>query len=286
MLLSKTSSEQHCAFWLPNRVVRCTRRPTREPPLELVTAGLLAFVAGIAFGIFGAGGSILLVPILVYVLDLPVKVSLGMALLILVLTGGIAALAHARSGNINWKVGFQWSALAIGGAYLGGRVAGLIPPLVLITMFAVVVVVASLSLLRRGGRDAIGERGHEMPFWKMGLVGLVLGFFTGLIGVGGGFLLVPALVLIGGVSVKRAIGTSLFIISVNSLGGFLGFAAHTHFPLALTATIAVFNAAGSLLGERIGKPLPAHRLRPAFAVFLLLVGTVMVVRNLFDILSG
>jgi len=254
--------------------------------LELVTAGLLAFVAGIAFGVFGAGGSILLVPILVYVLGLPVKVSLGMALLILVMTGGIAALAHARSGNINWKVGFQWSALGIGGAYIGGRVAEFIHPVVLLTMFAAVVVVSSVGMIRQRGGDPLEGTSRDLPFWKIGLIGLVLGFLTGMIGVGGGFLLVPALVLLGNVSVKRAIGTSLLIISLKSLGGFLGFSAHTEFPLALTTTIAGFNAAGSLLGERIGKPLPSHRLRPAFAIFLLVVGTAMVIQNLIDILSG
>jgi uncharacterized membrane protein YfcA len=240
--------------------------------LELITAGLLAFIAGIAFGIFGAGGSILLVPILVYVLGLPVKVSLGMALLILVMTGGIAALAHARSGNINWKVGFQWSALGIGGAYAGGRVAEFIHPVVLLTMFAVVVVVSSVGMIRQRDKDSLEEVHSDLPFWKIGVIGLVLGFLTGMIGVGGGFLLVPALVLLGNVKIKRAIGTSLLIIAMKSLGGFLGFSAHTEFP--------------SLVGERIGKPLPSHRLRPAFAIFLLVVGAAMVIQNLIDILSG
>jgi uncharacterized membrane protein YfcA len=247
---------------------------------------VLAFLAGVAFGVFGAGGSILLVPILVYVLHLPVKVSLGMALLILVLTGVLAAQAHARSGNTDWKIGLQWSALGIFGAYLGGRVAGYIPPLVLISIFALVIIVSAVAMLRPGEKQGAQSRPEPLPLWKTGAVGLSLGFFTGVIGVGGGFLLVPALVLFCGVDVKKAIGTSLIIISVNSLGGFLGFSTHTSFPIALTATIAIFNAAGSLVGERISKPLPAHRLRPAFAVFLLALGTVLVIRNVIDIFSG
>jgi hypothetical protein len=252
--------------------------------MQLVIAGALAFTAGAVFGIFGAGGSILLVPILVYVLDVPVKTALGMSLFILMFTGLFAALAHARSLNVRWLVGIRWALAGIAGAYAGGRVAEFIPETVLLTMFAAVVVVAALLMILRRvpSRSDESERVHAL---KSMLTGLVLGFFTGMIGVGGGFLLVPALVLICGLDVKRAIGTSLLIISINSMGGFLGFAAHETFPWRLTLTVAAFNGAGSLLGERLGKPLPSHRLRPAFGVFLLLVGAVMVVENMVELLA-
>lgn len=239
---------------------------------------------------FGAGGSALLVPILVYVLHMPVKVALGMALLILVLTGLLASLAHSRSGNTNWKVALQWSALGVVGAYLGGRVAGFIPPIALISAFAAVILASSASMLRTRRPASADYRspgtGASTPVWKMMAVGLMLGFFTGMVGAGGGFLLVPALVLICGVDMKQAIGTSLLIIAINSVGGFLGFAAHTEFPVALTTTIAGFAAVGSLVGERLGKPLPSHRLRPAFAVFLLVIGTMMIIHSALDVISG
>ena len=252
--------------------------------MQLVFAGALAFTAGTVFGIFGAGGSILLVPILVYVLDVPVKTSLGMSLFILMCTGIIAALAHARSMNVRWMMGIRWALAGILGAYAGGRVAEFIPEKVLLTLFAAVVVVASLVMILRKVPPMSSEPEH-VPAVRVTLVGLVLGFFTGIIGVGGGFLLVPALVLICGVDMKHAIGTSLLIISINSLGGFLGFAAHETFPWRLTLTVAVFNAAGSLLGERLGKPLPSHRMRPAFGVFLLIVGGFMVVENMLHFLA-
>jgi uncharacterized protein len=252
--------------------------------MHLVAAGSLAFLAGIVFGVFGAGGSILLVPILVYVLHLPVKVSLGMSLLILALTGGIATLAHARSHNVRWGTGLRWAAAGLIGAYVGGRTAELIPATVLITLFAVVVVAASLAMIVRRRPPEHGAS-RRVSIAKVLVVGLVLGFFTGMIGVGGGFLLVPALVLVCSMDVKHAIGTSLLIIAINSVSGFAGFAAHETFPLGLTATIAGFNALGSILGERLGKPLPSHRLRPAFGVFLLIVGTAMVVENVVEILS-
>lgn len=252
--------------------------------MHLLFAGALAFVAGTVFGIFGAGGSILLVPILVYVLDLPVKTALGMSLFILMFTGTLATLAHARSMNVRWRIGIRWALMGIVGAYAGGRVAEFVPETVLLTMFAVVVVVAALVMIKRRVPLQTHEPEH-VPSIKTMLVGVVLGFLTGMIGVGGGFLLVPALVLVCGVNVKHAIGTSLLIIAINSLGGFLGFAAHESFPWGLTITLAAFNAAGSLLGERLGKPLPAQRLRPAFGVFLLIVGAVMVIENALNLLG-
>ena len=251
--------------------------------MHLLAAGSLALVGGTVFGIFGAGGSILLVPILVYVLGVPIKEALGMSLLILTLTGGFATAAHARSGNVQWWIGLRWAGLGMLGAYAGGRVAELIPPHALLTTFATVVVVAALTMIRR--RTPTPHEAPAIPMKKVVSVGLVLGFFTGMIGVGGGFLIVPALVLLCGIDIKKAIGTSLLIITINSFGGFLGFAAHQTFDWHLTAVVAAFNAAGSLLGERVGKPLPGHRLRPAFGVFLLIVGTAMVVENLREMLS-
>ena len=252
--------------------------------MHLLFAGALTFAAGIVFGIFGAGGSILLVPILVYVLDVPVKAALGMSLMILMMTGGFAAAAHARSKNVRWGIGLRWAVMGMIGAYGGGRVAEFIPAEVLLILFASMVVFAAVAMIRRRLPSPHAESVH-IPMSKVVLVGLTLGFFTGMIGVGGGFLLVPALVLVCGIDVKQAIGTSLLIISINSLGGFLGFATHEELPWRLAFTVAAFNAAGSLLGERLGKPLPAHRLRPAFGVFLLVVGTVMVLENLVELFA-
>lgn len=247
--------------------------------MGLLGAGALVFAAGILFGLFGAGGSILLVPILVYILDLPIKSALGTSLLILVLTGSVATLAHARSRHVSWWIGLRWAALGIVAAYAGGRVAEFIPERALLTMFAIVVVVASLAMMRRRPLASPVDP-RLIPMAKLAVIGVALGFLTGLMGVGGGFLLVPALVLLCGMDVKVAVGTSLLIIAVNSLGGFLGFAAHESFPWRVTLTVAAFNAAGSLVGQRIGKTLPGYRLRPAFGVFLLIVGAAMVVQNL------
>ncbi len=252
--------------------------------MGLVGAGALVFAAGVLFGLFGAGGSILLVPILIYVLHLPVKSALGTALLILMLTGFVATLAHARSRNVSWWIGLRWAAVGMITAYLGGRVAEFIPERVLLTMFASAVVVVSVAMIRRRAlAPSVDPR--SIPMGKVVIVGAALGLLTGVMGLGGGFLLVPALVLLCGMDVKVAVGTSLLIIAVNSLGGFLGFAAHESFPWRTTLTVAAFNAAGSLVGERIGKRLPGYRLRPAFGVFLLLVGAAMVVQNLLHFAS-
>jgi uncharacterized membrane protein YfcA len=244
--------------------------------MHIFAAGALVFVAGIIFGIFGAGGSILLVPILIYVLGLPVKMSLGMALLMLVLTGGSATLMHARARNVSWKIGLRWAAFGIVGAYLGGRLAEHVP----------VIVAASFMMIRRRGPELARTPVTHIEMKKVALVGTSLGFFTGMLGVGGGFLLVPAMVLVCNLDVKLAIGTSLLVTALNSLGGFLGFAAHEHFPLGLTVTVCTLAAAGGFVGAHLAKPLPSHRLRPAFGVFLLLIGAAMAVQNLIDLLGA
>jgi uncharacterized membrane protein YfcA len=248
--------------------------------VNLLTAGALTFFAGILFGVFGAGGSILLVPILVYVLHFSVKPALATSLLILVVTGGAATLAHARSRHVSWWIGLRWAALGIVAAYAGGRVAELIPERVLLLMFATVAVVAAVAMFQPRLANGHDVDPRSIPMGKVVAVGGALGFLTGMLGVGGGFLLVPALVLLCGVGLRVAVGTSLLIITVNSLGGFLGFASHESFPWGVTAPIAACAATGSLVGERVGKRLPTQRLRPAFAVFLLIVGAAIVVQNL------
>jgi uncharacterized protein len=250
--------------------------------MHLLAAGSLALLGGTVFGIFGAGGSILLVPILVYVLGVPIKEALGMSLLILTLTGGLTTAAHARSGNVKWRLGLRWAGFGVLGAYAGGRVAELIPPHTLLMIFATVVVVAALAMIRRP--TPMPHATSTIPMSKVASVGLVLGFVTGMIGLGGGFLLVPALVLVCGIDIKKAIGTSLLIITINSFGGFLGFAAHETFDWRLIAVVAAFNATGSLLGARVARPLPGHRLRPAFGAFLLIVAMAIVVENLREML--
>jgi len=253
--------------------------------MNLAFAAVLAFVAGVPFGIFGAGGSILLVPVLVYILGIPVKMALGMALLILTATGAVTALSHARAGDINAAIGAQWAALSMIGSYLGGRLAGWIPAQVLIGVFAGVVVLASLRMLRPEIKRVVDGAGARASWVRIAVVGFSLGVFTGTLGVGGGFLLVPALVLVGRVGVKPAIGTSAMVVSINSFGGFLGFASHTHFPFVLTATIALCNVLGGLVGSHVGEGLSSRRLRPAFAIFLLCIGSVMVTRSVVELIS-
>ncbi len=253
--------------------------------MGLVGAGALVFAAGAVFGLFGAGGSILLVPILVYALHLPIKSALATSLLILMITASVATLAHARSRNVSWWLGLRCAAFGMVAAYLGGRVAEFIPERVLLTMFASFVVVASLAMMRRRPVEAHAVDPRSIPMGKMIAVGAALGFFTGMMGVSGGFLLVPALVLLCGIDVKIAVGTSLLLIALNSTGGFLGFVAHEPVEWQTTLVIAAFNAVGSLVGERLGKRLPGYQLRPAFGAFLLLVGAAMVVQNVIHFVS-
>lgn len=254
--------------------------------MTMVLVAIFAVGSGMVIGLFGAGGSILMIPILVYVLHLPIKVAIGMTLLIEGITGLIAATAHARQGNVFWKVGIPCSIFGMVGAYFGARVTEFINPVFLLLIFAVVVLGAAIGMLRAGKLTADEENVEPPKLPKIAGAGGSIGFLTGMVGVGGGFLLVPCLNLLCKIQVKRAIGTSLVIIGLKSFAGFIGFTAHTAFPWAILLTVAGFNSVGSLIGEKLNERLPTRRLKTAFAILLLIIGAMTLLQNIIKLKAG
>lgn len=249
--------------------------------MNMLTAYALSFFSGAAIGLLGAGGSILLVPILIYVLGFPVRSAMGASLLIISITAAIAALAHARQGNVEWKLGLQFAALGMVGSYAGGRSAGLVPPGILLSLFSVVVLAVGVYMLLRK-EPAKSQAQRIDSFLAKSLASLSIGLLTGLVGVGGGFIVVPALLLLFGLDIKRAMGTSLVIVSVQSASGFAGVASHAAFPIALTTAIVVTNVAGSLVGAKLNNRVSPKNLQKGFAVLLLVLGS----WTLYQALSG
>ncbi len=244
--------------------------------MSSIFAIVLAGLAGVVFGTFGAGGSAMLVPIFVYVLGMPARLALAVALAILVAMGTVTALAHARAGHIEPRVGALWAGFGWVGAFAGGHAAGRIPEPVLLSLFAAAVLAAALRMLKPVREDrASGPRRPAVG----ALAGLGVGLFTGTLGMGGGFLLVPALVILGGLDMRRAIGTSAMIIAINAAGGVAGFAGHTPFWTGTAPFVALAAVLGNLAGARLSHRVPVHRLRPAFAVLLLVIGVAMMVRE-------
>ena len=170
----------------------------------------LALLIGLSLGLLGGGGSILTVPVLHYVLGYPVKETIPMSLVVVGLTSGFGAIGHWRAGTVRWRTALGFGPPAIVGAILGAELGLHVEATTQLTVFAIVLLAAAVSMLRGGmGSETAALRHDKKPLPFITLVGALVGVLTGFVGVGGGFLYVPALVLLGGLAMKEAIGTSL-----------------------------------------------------------------------------
>jgi uncharacterized membrane protein YfcA len=239
--------------------------------------GLLAALGGLAIGLtlglLGGGGSVLTVPLLL-ALGVAPKPAIALSVGVVATTATVAVASHARAGQVDWRAAvFLLPATALGG-FAGGSAAGVFPDDALLFGFALLMVGAGLAMLRP---RAVRPSAIERP----GLVaasGAVIGFATGLVGAGGGFLFVPALVLAAGLPMQRAVGTSLVAIAVNGAAALLGHLEHADLPLDLALWLTATAVAGALVGSRIGRRVPEHALRRAFGVLVLLVAAWMFAR--------
>lgn len=247
----------------------------------MLIEALGGLVIGLFLGLLGSGGSILALPLLVYLLAHDPKVAVAESLAIVGAIALFGAVTAAVGRRVDWRSVVLFGTPAVAGTYLGAWIAQFVAGTVQLLLFAVVVLVASAFMFRRGGPET--ERAAEPSTGSRIRVvaeGLGVGILTGLVGVGGGFLVVPALVLLGGLPMRVAVGTSLCIIALKSGAGFAEYHGQMHAAGAGIAwrTIGIFVAlgvVGSLLGGRIGGRLPQAQLRRIFAVFLVAIGVLM-----------
>lgn len=237
----------------------------------------LAALIGLSLGLLGGGGSILTVPILVYVLGFEAKEAIAASLVVVGATSLFGALGHWRAGRVRPRTALAFGLVAMLGAFAGARLAGLLSGTLQLAVFAVVMLAAAVSMFR--GRAEGDESAPPRPLPLIVLAGLAVGVLTGVVGVGGGFLIVPALVLLARLPMKQAVGTSLVVIAMNSAAGFTGYLGRVPirwgFLLAFTA-VAIL---GILLGTRLVRHVSADALRRAFAVFLLVMGAFILYKN-------
>lgn len=237
-----------------------------------LTVGL-AVLIGISLGLLGGGGSILAVPLLVYVADLPPKEAIATSLLVVGVTSAVGVLPHARAGRVRWRTGLVFGAAGMAGAYAGGRLAAFVPAAVLLAGFALMMLATATAMIR-GRRDRGGGRPvpHELPVLRVVLDGVVVGLVTGLVGAGGGFLVVPALALLGGLPMPVAVGTSLVVIAMKSLAGLAGYLSTVDVDWGLAAAVTAAAVVGSLAGGRLAGHVPENVLRKAFGWFVAAMG--------------
>ncbi len=233
----------------------------------------LSLLIGLSLGLLGGGGSILTVPILIYALGVEEKAAIATSLLVVAITSLVAGVQHARAGNVKWKIALIFSGAGMAGAFGGGMVARYIPASILLILFAVIMI-ATAAAMWKGRSKAVAEAGgeeKELPIGKILLEGVVVGVVTGLVGAGGGFLVVPALALMGGLPMHQAVGTSLVVIALKSFAGFGGYVSHVEIDYNLAAVVTGSAVAGSFLGTMLGRRLNQDTLRKGFALFVLVM---------------
>lgn len=228
----------------------------------------LSTLIGVSLGLLGGGGSILTVPILVYVIGKDVKEAIATSLVVVGVTSLAGMISHARAGNVDYRTGLVFGAAGMVGAYGGGLLADWFSGRALMIAFSLMMLATAGAMFRGRSAPAAVAAPHA---GKVVLDGLVVGAVTGLVGAGGGFLVVPALVLLGGLPMQRAVGTSLLVIALKSFAGYFGHATHVAIDGQLAATISAAAVVGSLAGGQIAPHIDPERLRKAFGVFVLVM---------------
>lgn len=247
-----------------------------------------ALLIGVSLGLLGSGGSIITVPVLVYLLGQDEKIAIAGSLFVV---GNIAlagSLQYLRPRLIDWRNVVIFGAPGMVGTYLGAVIAAYVPGIVQLALFALVMLLASYMMLRP---VKLSDKPHEprQP-WKIGIDGLLVGVVTGLVGVGGGFLIVPALVLLGGLSIHKAVATSLVIIALKSYSGlykYLDVLDQQDLQLDWQTLLIVtgLGVVGSYAGAKIAGRMPQDKLKKGFGYFLIVMGIYILARSMPDVLE-
>jgi uncharacterized protein len=244
-------------------------------------AFVLAALIGLVLGALGGGGSMLTVPALVYGLSVDPKHAVAMSLPIVGLTSMIGAVSHWRTGDVEPRWALMFGVFAMFGAYGGAKLGVLLPANVQLSVLATVMIAAAVSMLRLNSSldmETSYSPRHARLSWSAS-VAVAIGALTGLVGIGGGFLFVPALVLFVHLPMRIAVGTSLVVITMNAVAGLLGYADSISIPWSFVLVFAATASAGALAGTWLARRTPALALQRAFGILLLVIAGGMLLNN-------
>lgn len=246
-------------------------------PIFILGLALSAAV-GLSLGLIGGGGSILTVPILVYFLGVSPHEAITMSLAVVGATSLFGSFLHYRQSNVDVRTGLLFGSAGILGAFVGSPLTRLVSPEALLTIFGILMFVVAMAMIWR--RRHRLEEGEEIPHYAKGIMaGFGVGILTGFLGVGGGFLIVPAMVFFGGITMKKAIGTSLFVIFLNCVAGLIGHLGGGSFDWFLATMVIGLAVSGAAIGTMLSNRIAPHRLQTVFAVLVLGIGAFLVVNN-------
>jgi uncharacterized membrane protein YfcA len=255
-----------------------------------------AIFVGLTLGMIGAGGSILILPILVYLMGVAPASATAYSLFIVGTTSIFGFLNYKKQNLVDIKTGLIFALPAFLGVFLArAYILPAVPELIFDTItkdsfilifFAVIMLLASISMIR--GRNDVAEKQEEQSlsynFPLIGLEGLIVGGITGFVGAGGGFLIIPALVVLAKLPMKKAIGTSLMIISIKSLFGLLGdFRSFGQYDWKLLLLFTILSVVGIVIGSYLGKKVSGKKLKPAFGYFVVVMAIYIIGKEILSI---
>ncbi len=258
---------------------------------------ICAVIIGLTLGILGSGGSILTVPVLVYLMHYNPIMATGYSLFIVGLTSFSGAVSYMRKELVDYRTAIAFALPSFVSVYVVRRfLLPILPPVIfksehfllskeifIMLVFAVLMISAALSMIRdkkysEPEKTEIGHFNYPMILFQ----GFLVGAITGLVSVGGGFLIIPSLVLFARVPMKMAVGTSLIIIATNAFVGFIGdLHNNANIDWIFLLKFCVFSVIGIILGSNLAKYIPAQRLKPLFGWFIFAMGLYIVVREVF-----
>lgn len=246
---------------------------------------LLALAVGCVLGLLGGGGSILALPIFLYVFEVPTDPAIAMSLAVVGTSAFIGFLGHWRQGTVSLRIALPYGVCAMLGAFSAARLAHYIPPRVKLVLFAIFAATAAVMMLRDSVRTrrAASEEANAVDArltLLLALQGVAVGMLTAIIGAGGGFVIVPALVLLARLPVRLAVGSSLLVIAMNSASAFSGYLGRVAIDWPLVTTFTGIAAIGVVVGTRFVQHVPQARLKQGFAVMILVLGSYFVAREI------
>ena len=244
-------------------------------PLELV----LGFGIGLSLGLLGGGGSILTVPALVYLVGQTPQAAVTTSLAIVGTNSLMGAMFHRSQGTLNWKVALTFGSAGMLVSYLSANLSKNLSSYVLLMVFALLMLIIGVMLFFRHA-DGIVTSQSEKSKTVVLASGAAVGLLTGVLGVGGGFLVVPALVMLVGLPVQVAVGTSLIVIAMNSVAGFIGHMGSSSLDLAMILIFTSSGLIGTLAGTKLSSRISSSRLQKVFAIFVFILALFLLLDNL------
>ena len=238
-----------------------------------------ALVIGIVLGMFGAGGGMITVPVLIYLAGMPVKEAIAMSLWVVAFVSIVALIQHRAWRNLQVKLLVTFGVTGMLGSVAGSLLAVYISEHVQVILFALLIFLVTWWLSKLELSDQVSV----FRFIPASVTGFGIGLITGLLGVGGGFLLVPALIYLGIGHFPTAVAHSLILITLNAIAGGLTYLKTVDFSLPLALVISVLAALGTVLGTYLLRKLPGVQLQRAFSMMLIIIGGFMLLRTGLDV---